>query len=340
MSIVVLRKFEVYNESFLDVRSGGKTLFDRFCQTISVMPDVIRLVSSSEISFFLSPEMEAFIRHVQQKSKGARLKVVSQACLGFHAAIIDFYHSPERAAIIAFVEAPREIQQNFLDAAISRNMENPNRLKVSEGVGFAYLEKVEPASLKHYDIVIGHCDILYQMRNIMGPLALVRKITDLLKNESERMQVVSFELNSSWSDELIRYFDKYCTDALHPSNWLSSCEKGEHHYLTLKPLMELRLYENKSHISPLSVFTLGAGGRFGIITVGTPCSGVAESSISQCSLFSFSLRQDLERIREVESSFSNAGTARIEYLNNLANEIKYIQKQYAGIDNAVFEWLV
>ena len=130
------------------------------------------------------------------------------------------------------------------------------------------LEKKSIERLEEDALAVGVAKIYSETSGIRKSFSVVKKMREDFGSFAKSIQFVSFEVCSSWSKEMKRCFLMFCEDFFAKS-WLDSVENDQRHYLSLKPLMELSLYHKQALKNPLAFLTLGAGGRFGVLMIGS-----------------------------------------------------------------------
>jgi hypothetical protein len=208
------------------------------------------------------------VSNLLQRAMTSRHAFTSMACTGWHATILEFARSPAATAQVFLLEFPRHYTQGVLDrAGIGQQGEG---LLAQEGVGMVRLRKKRRETLEPGDVVITECVILAQARGLQGTTDLLAKLaTHLVRRQRSSaliMDCVSFSIASTWSAYLAAGFAQLVWPQLPDgTRLLPGIEPDRRHWLTLKPVREYLVYGEGLTQRGLTILTLGAGGRLGMI---------------------------------------------------------------------------
>ena len=148
--------------------------------------------------------------------------------------------------------------------------------------------------------------------------------------------IVSFKIQSSWSNKLLSIFSRFSFSNIHSKNWLDSCETNETHFLTLKPLIDIKLWSKKLHSeNDLAVLTLGGGGRLGVLCLTKDYMKTKNIPKSNKIMFGFS--EYFESIKHIQAKYIKSND-RISYLKNIQENLNYVKDKFRGIDQTYFLW--
>lgn len=301
---------------------------DEFLATLRRPPALIQWTSSAETACFFHPDVTSLVQALTARLPEVPQKIVSQACLGLHASLLDAIGRDIDSTLIIFVEKPLPILQQVID--VTANSHEGLRLIAQEGLGFIHLENTPSDCVKPDDLVISQVEIHCQEPGLLGPLKLTKAVIQSIKQHipsSALLPVVSFDLHSQWAKELLKYFEQIGEKALHPHHWLGSCEPDERHYLTLKPLKEISAYSHHAADNHLVIFSLGAGGRMGLLTIN---SGLSTNTQKPDHISRYPFHY------ECESAIWH--TDRKIDADLIRSSIRYINPRFRGPRNLFFEW--
>jgi len=103
----------------------------------------------------------------------------------------------------------------------------------------------------------------------------------------------------------------------------------------LKPLFELQLYKEKLKENSLLLFTLGGGGRVGMLQLTRKPMANDEIELPQASFEQQSLTND---IQGYETALSLLGNDKAAGYRQIRDTLKYPHSRYRGMDNHYFKW--
>jgi hypothetical protein len=293
------------------------------------LPKDIVIISAGEVKPLLNPMIQQFCLQLEQNSH-CRLSYISAACTSFHAAVLDFVQHPDKQRLIITLELDQSLQQGCLNALGIGMDPDQDGLEVIDGVGYCLLSKEQPYP---DSLIIEDCEILSQPKGMTGIQKLILRLNHYLCQVPERCQPVSFDICSLWGKKLILGLDARLPQTLTSDCWLPSAEQHNHHYLSLKPTLELQLYKDKLRSGNLLLMTLGGGGRIGCLRISrgvTDIRMMAESSFSE-----HSLTDDMSCYH---AAINNEGNSVDDYYASVKTTLKYPQAQYRGLNNHYFRW--
>jgi hypothetical protein len=232
--------------------------------------------------------------------------------------------------LVILLELDQDIQQACLNALGVGNEAGQDGLTVKNCIGYCLLQKKIPQDT---DITISKCDVFSQPKGMSGIQKLLNQLTHYINQSSNDCLFVSFDICSKWGKTLIKALKSRLKDNQDISHWLTSIEDDNQHYLSLKPLLELQLYQHKLANQDLQILTLGGGGRIGCLKL---TSGLNKTThISKSSFDEFNLTADeaiyLQSIKVKKHSIQ-------AYHEIIKATLKYPQSQYRGINNHYFRW--
>lgn len=307
----------------------------------SSFPDSIVLSSSSELFLFVNLDAASFLNSIKELFPDIPIRYISQACLGFYAALLDFHASSAKHSLIFLLESPVAYQQYCLNA-IGVGFQGLG-FNAQEGCAVLRVEKVQSNDLKPGMLAINACRIFSQSKKINGVAELVKKAVRYLSMIQAQIpsKFVTFELFSPWSAQMIKGFDQWLPKEYEPACWLQGCETESKHYLTMKPLIELDQYEDELNNNGLILMTLGAGGRLGVIQVSKfnntdPIAYLDQEPINNQS---YDFHSDLDDCLAIAEQFNMSGDhARL--CEHIGKKLNYIQKNSQRHDNEFYSWVV
>ncbi|MCJ8268548.1 MAG: hypothetical protein MJK04_04010, partial [Psychrosphaera sp.] len=229
------------------------------------LPKNVTLVSAGEVCILLDGAVTGFYLWLSERT---HVTFISAACTSLHAGILDFYHSDLDSTLVISLELDKHFQQGCLNALGIGNDVDQDGLDVVPGVGFIALHRLDDQAISAQQpdenaLVVEHCQLLSQGPGLTGTSSLVRQLYHELKDLPEHVLPVSFDICSQWGKSLWKGLDMRLEASQHVPDWLSSIERCQRHYLSLKPLFELQMYQQKLQKNSLLLLTLGGGGRVG-----------------------------------------------------------------------------
>ena len=297
------------------------------------LPSHVTVVSAGEVCVLLDPMVFEFY---QWLSDHCHVTFISAACTSLHAGILDFYHSDLDATLVISLELDKSFQQSCLNSLGIGNDSEQKGLDVIPGVGFMALKRsVVGKQIAPHELVVEQCQLLSQQPGMTGTPLLIRQLYQELEYLPAHVLPVSFDICSHWAKSLFRGLDNLLTVNQRTVNWLSSIENCQRHYLSLKPLFELQLYRQKLKKHSLLLFTLGGGGRVGMLQLGKNIS--APIKLPNASFEHQSLMNDVEGY---ELALSLIQTDKSAYYQQIRATLKYPHSRYRGKDNHYFKWQI
>lgn len=300
-------------------------------------PAQVTLVSAGEVCILLDDIVIEFYRWLNLR---CRVTFISAACTSIHAAILDFYHSELDNTVVIALELGKSLQQGCLNALGIGTDADQDGLDVVPGVGFLALKRAHQGVAKNSDITIEHCQILSQAPGMRGTPNLVSELFNTLKARDQQSLPVSFDICSQWGKSLLKGLDHHlnkCDERQTSprqgeSFWLSSIESCQRHYLSLKPLFELQLYQQKLQQHSLLLFTLGGGGRVGVLQLGK--NSKMTTRLPQASFEQHCLSTDVAGYNAAQLLKQDKAA----YYQQIRTTLKYPRSRYRGIANHYFKW--
>lgn len=295
------------------------------------LPSHVTLISAGEVCVFLDPLV---IEFHQWLSDQCEVTFISAACTSFHAGILDFYHSDLSATVVISLELNKSFQQGCLNSLGIGNDSEQDGLDVVPSIGFIALKRslgdCRPAP---HELVVEQCEVFSQQAGMNGTLELIRQLYQELADLPEHVLPVSFDISSNWGKSLLLGLDNRLAANHRPIDWLSSIESCQRHYLSLKPLFELQLYSQKLKQNSLLLFTLGGGGRVGMLQLGRNAEG--SIVLPDASFEHQSLANDIDSYKLALSLYQNDKSA---YYQQIRATLKYPRSRYRGKKNHYFKW--
>jgi len=298
---------------------------------LGALPSHVTVVSAGEICVLLD---HMVIEFYQWLSDRCHVTFVSAACTSLHAGILDFYHSDLATTLVISLELDKSFQQSCLNSLGIGNDSAQKGLDVITGVGFIALERrLIGKHIAPHELVVEQCQILSQQPGMTGTQRLIRKLYQELESLPAHVLPVSFDICSHWATSLFRGLDNLFSVKHRTVNWLPSIESCQRHYLSLKPLFELQLYRQKLKKNSLLFFTLGGGGRVGMLQLGKKID--APIKLPKASFEQQSLVNDIKGY-ELAMSFIQADKS--AFYQQIRTTLKYPHSRYRGQDNHYFKW--
>ncbi|KGJ93906.1 hypothetical protein [Colwellia psychrerythraea] len=300
---------------------------------LGALPSHVTVVSAGEACVLLDPIVFEFY---QWLSDHCHVTFISAACTSVHAGILDFYHSDLDATLVISIELGKSFQQSCLNSLGIGNDNEQKGLDVIPCVGFIALKRlVVGKKIAPHELVVEQCQLISQQPGMTGTQLLIRQLYQELKSLPAHVLPVSFNICSLWAKSLFRGLDNLFAVNQRSVNWLSSIESCQRHYLSLKPLLELQLYRQKLKQNSLLFFTLGGGGRVGMLQLGknikTPIK-LPKASFEQQSL--------LNDIKSYQLANSLIQADKSAYYKQIRATLKYPHSRYRGKDNHYFKWQI
>lgn len=294
-------------------------------ESLPELPESITIVSAGEVKPFLNQQVMSFYRSL---SEIVKIRFVSAACVSLHGAILDFYHTGQEHGLVLSLEISLDLQQSCLDSLGVGLGPNQDGLRVVRGVGL--LELRRGISLK--GLVVEDCQIFSQAKGLSGTTSFINELARNLKRLEADVRPVSFSIHSHWARSIFRGLEPHFgNDAF--QTWLPSVENSEKHYLSLKPIYEIKKYYDYFKKFRLLFFTLGGGGRLGWLLLSSRQD--KESLLPEPNVREHSFNEDLECYRQA-IMFCKSDKA--IYLKRVRETLKYPRACYRGLDNHYFCW--
>ncbi|WDE09095.1 hypothetical protein SG34_030465 [Thalassomonas viridans] len=298
------------------------------------LPGHVTLVSAGEVGVLRDPLVIEFHLWLQAY---CQVTFVSAACTSLHAGILDFYHSGLTATLVISLELDKAFQQACLNSLGIGNEKDQDGLDVVPGLGFIALKKLDkdkaPAA---HELLIEKCQLLSQPGGMRGTHTLIGRLSQQLQALPKEVLPVSFDICSSWGKSLLMGLNIRLAGKRQPVEWLASIESCQRHYLSLKPLFELQLYKEKLKENSLLLFTLGGGGRVGILQLG--CSNSKTSGEPELPKASFEQQSLADDIKGYELALNLLGDDKPAGYQQIRDTLKYPHSRYRGMDNHYFKW--
>jgi hypothetical protein len=287
------------------------------------LPKQVTLVSAGEVSVLLDPVVIDFCHWLKAH---CQVTFISAACTSLHAAILDFNQSDAASTVVISLELEKTLQQGCLDSLGIGVDKGQDGLDVVPSVGFIMLDRGSKGGL-----AIEQCQILSQQIGLNGTTGLIRELLQLLNNLDKNVLPVSFNISSLWGKSLLRGLTKRLGSQ--QSNWLASAEQCGRHYLSLKPLFELQLYQKSLDEHKLLLMTLGGGGRVGILQLGQNTGATVTLPPASCE--SYCLSDD---IAGYCAALALAPYDKAAFYQQMRTTLKYPRSRYRGRSNHYFKW--
>ncbi|MFA0810195.1 hypothetical protein [Microbulbifer epialgicus] len=301
---------------------------NQYLDGFAELPELIYIVSAGEANVLLEQRVMQFITKLEESAHN--ILFVGSACTSFHAAILSYSRRAEADALIINLEVGKERQQECLDSLGIGVKAGQDGLSVITGVAVTWItRKYHEQSICQ----ISSCDILSQSPSLTGAHELVKSLKRIMSvNFDDASQVVSFDIESKWAKGLLKGFS-----GTERSTWLPSIEKDGLHYLSIKPLAEIRKYFLEKKLENLWLITLGGGGRAGCIKVVSP-------AIDRARLLSRLVHTETLSLEDAFSDFSTAqhigDTLGQDYLPHVREALSYPKRKYRGRHNQIFHWVL
>lgn len=293
------------------------------------IPQDIVIISAGEVKPLLNPLIQQFCLQLEQQHHG-HVHFISAACTSLHAAILDFNHHAVCERLIITLELDQSLQQGCLNALGIGIEPEQDGLKVIDGVGFCIVSKETPDDNA---LVIEDCVILSQPTGMTGIQKLITLVCEHLNQLPENCRPVSFDISSNWGKKLIKGLDNRLDAHLCSEHWLDSAEQHNHHFLSLKPTLELQSYETHLEQGNLLLMTLGGGGRLGCLRISRGITDIrmqAEVTYSE-----HSLSEDIDNYTQAVNIQNDCVDT---YYQGVKDTLKYPQHCYRGRNNHYFRW--
>jgi len=316
---------------WLDNQNKTKQLLsslDKYLSGFTQLPELIYIVSAGEVNVLLEQRVVEFVAQLEES--GHTIHFLGSACTSFHAAILSYSKRTESDALIVNLEVGKVRQQECLDSLGIGIKPGQDGLNVTTGVAVTWISK------NYHDqsiCQISSCDILSQAPSLSGAPDLVKNLKRIMStNFSELSKVVSFNIESRWAKGLLKGFS-----VTEKSDWLPSIEENGLHYLSIKPLAEIRKYFVGRKFENLWIITLGGGGRAGCLKVVSPTA-------DQGKLLSRLVHTETLSLEDAYSDFSAAqhigDTLGQDYLPHVREALRYPKRKYRGRHNQIFHWVL
>ena len=313
----------------VDSVSHGLTQLQAKLDELSEKPKQVIFVSAGEIKPLLNPDILAFCENISHNFQ-CRADFISAACTSLHASIFHFNNSNSNNCLVILLELDQTLQQGCLNALGVGDSDGQDGLTVNDCVGFCLLEK---RVARDQDIVIEQCQIFSQPSGISGMSKLLNQLMVHIENVQSEGLFVSFDINSVWGEKLKSALKSRLNKLAKPTYWLSSIETDQRHYLSLKPILELNNYRHQLRKKPLTILTLGGGGRVGSLKLSINTRN--KSHIDDASFNEFCLTTDQAIYQQ---SLKVKPYSIQAYHAIVKATLKYPQHQYRGINNHYFRW--
>lgn len=336
---LLIQDLQVFQFKGLEAKLNGLDSISNYIEKYKHENKKIYFISSTELLFLRDKDIILFLKKLYYKFLQVEISILSLGCVGFYTSLLDFYFSKETSAIVCVIETPiSELQYtlNCLGIGIESGQDG---LVSQEGIGLCRLsKKIELSNQKCF--WVRAVKIMGLPNTVGSTIVLLKKFKKYLTEISYKniSEIVSFQIQSTWSEALIRGLNTLKENLIDVNSWLPSIEQSHYHTHGLKPLLELQRYQERANDRYLIVPCLGAAGRIGVMQVSLkrPISTIFIKSkklvVEDFTLLSLQNKFDIlqwhiDNYREVNSK-------------NVRNFFYYMKKNYSDLDDFYFEWIL
>lgn len=229
--------------------------------------DLFIVTSSAEIDIVHERQARQIIRACMPRDYAGEIVFISIGCAGLFASVLEFVKRShaQRCRILA-LETPVSFVQHTLD--VSRLGHGGDGFIAQDAVCVVDLSKCRQGAFAKID----HCEILARPRTFGGTAEFGKQLVQCLESLSARLpgaEVVTFQNTSLWAQRLLQLVAMMLrgNEALAVERWLPTAECDERHFMTVRPLLDMRAHLTEDRDRPLIITCLGAGGRLGVMAL-------------------------------------------------------------------------
>lgn len=295
--------------------------------------DLFIVTSSAEIDIVHEPQARQLINACTPQGCEGEIVFISIGCAGVFASVLEFVKrsTAQRCRILA-LETPVSFVQHTLD--VSRLGDGGDGFVAQEAACVVDLSKHREGAIAKID----HCEILARPKTFGGTAEFGKQLVHCLEALSARLpeaEVVTFQNTSLWAQRLYQLVALRLrgNEALAVERWLPTTECDERHFMTVRPLLDIRHHLTEDRSRPLIVTCLGAGGRLGVMALQRLNGEVTHNvdlSLDLASCFGTSDCHDLgEVLLSDETSQSS-----------LPERLRYTDNEFYGRYNFYFHWTI
>jgi hypothetical protein len=282
--------------------------------------DLFLVSSSAETGILAEPAARAAIEAAYPRSSKCAASFVSIGCLGLFAGILEFQRSGARRARLLLLESPAAFVQETLDIAGLG----------AGGDGFVAQDVSYVVELGRHPqagaLRIASCQLLAREPTLGGTAKFASGIRRSLTRLTQRYPdsaLVTFDNGSRWARRLAEMLAGVVGDELPPpAAWLPTVEVNLLHFMTARPVLDLIAHLSLARSGPLVLTCLGAGGRFGMLTM---CPDVGPNDICP-------------RGEPPLEMGPIAITRGAPLMSGPRSQILYTRKEYYGRGDFYFKW--
>jgi hypothetical protein len=312
-----------------DSAAQGLSRLNAVLAEIDHLPKDIVIISAGEVKPLLNPLIKQFCQTLEATT-GHNLSFISAACTSLHGAILDFNHSISKERLIITLELDQSLQQGCLNALGIGNEPEQDGLSVVDCMGFCLLSKEVPGDKS---LIIEDCQIFSQPMGMVGIQSLIKQLSQYLQNTPDHCHPISFDICSLWGKKLLKGLNSRLAEHFSPDYWLPSIEQDNRHFLSLKPTLELQLYQKFLTHGNLLMMTLGGGGRVGCLRISRGVTDIQMQAVSTVSEHCVTTDTN-----DYNSAINRLAQSKSDYQQGIKATLKYPQHQYRGLNNHYFRW--
>ena len=287
------------------------------------------VTSSAEIGIVGTARAQQIIRTCapqRRAGNGRAIPLISIGCAGLYAAILRFIESPAQSVRILALESPCEFVQATLDQA--RLGQGGDGFIAQDVAHVLDLSKSPDRAIAR----IAHCEIMSRPDCFAGTAKLARHFVDRIEGFHalwSELRVVTFENVSPYARRLMQAVQNEMGGGQR-RRFLDTIERDERHFMTVRPMLDMKRHMGGTCASPLVISCLGAGGRIGVIAITAPTDTSASFAPRPDACLPQSLF--LGDFACIEPPFPPA-------LRQPAT-LHYMDRSYFGRANFFFEWSI
>lgn len=337
---LLIQDLQVFQFESLAAKINGLYSIFNYIEKYKHETKKIYFISSTELLFLRDKDVILLLKKIHHKFLQIKISILSLGCTGFYASLLDFYFSKETSAIVCVIETPLSELQHTLNSLGIGIDPGQDGLVSQEGIGLCRLNKQIDISSNQRCFWVRAVKIMGLPNTIDSTIVLIKKFVKYLSEISHKniSEFVSFQIQSTWSEALIRGLNTLKEDLIDVNSWLPSIEQSYYHTHGLKPLLELQKYQEKTNDRYLIISCLGAAGRIGVMQVSLkkPINTIFTKS-EKLVVKNFTLLSNQNKFDVLEQHVNNYRKINRE---NVRNFFYYMKKEYSDLDNFYFEWIL
>ncbi len=297
----------------------------------------IYFISSTELMFLQHEIVSSLITYTRATFTDISISIISLGCVGFYAALLNFFHSHHKNALICILEIPSKELQNLLNCIGIGLLPGQDGLISREGIGLCRLLRNKQPTYR--SLQVRATKIIILENKVSATLSLLNHFVQTLQQlcQGTQSKIVSFNIHTRWSESLMRGLSCFKDFDQNMKQWLESSEQDHYHLHALKPLYELDRYSEESKNHHLIIPCLGAAGRIGFLQVGPmEHQELHFEKYNNCIVQNFESLPVIERVPALlkQVNYQDMNTT------NVKDFLYFMQRSQVTQNNFYYEWLL